>query len=112
MRLTLGAWETSVRFVEARYGDYEDQPGHVPLTLTLSLRGRGNRRPAGRMSGAESDTPLGMRSPLRAGENLDDVARRIDRREIPAVPAHINDIVHRDPVLGQLVPHFPQIIDL
>ena len=108
MRLTLGEWETSVRFVEAGYGDYEDQPGHVPLTL----EGRGDRRPVGRMSGAESDTPLGTRSPLRAGKNLDDVARRVDRREIPAVPAHINDIVHLDPVLGQLVPHFPQVIDL
>ena len=44
MRLTLGEWETSVRFAEARYGEYEDQPGDVPLTLALSLRGRGNRR--------------------------------------------------------------------
>ena len=44
MRLILGEWETNVRFVEARYGEYEDQPGCVPLTLALSLRGRGNRR--------------------------------------------------------------------
>ena len=53
--LTLGEWPTSLRFVETHRQDMRtilDSRQDVPLTLALSLQGRGNRRHVGQIFSA------------------------------------------------------------